>query len=158
MLRRARRLANLRPKDWLGLAQAYCYLLVAGWHLHVRRRRLDRWLMDGTPVPLPPAGPEGAPFADFAAWCVGVAARRPFRWARCLQRSLALCLWLEARGMSPALRIGVRKDGDRLGAHAWVECQGRVVNEGPMVEQEFALLRASKPSAGLPARGERGQQ
>lgn len=147
MLRRARRLASLGPKGWLGLAQAYRYLLVAGWHLRVRRRRLSRWLAEGPPGPLP-VGPEDASFADFAAWCVGAAAKRPFRWARCLQRSLALCLWLEAHGLSPRLRIGVRKDGPRLDAHAWVECQGRVINDGPMVEKEFALLRASRPARG----------
>ena len=47
--------------------------------------------------------------------------------ATCLAQALAGQRLLAAHGHSSRLRIGVRKDGTRLGAHAWLEHQGRVV-------------------------------
>ncbi len=47
--------------------------------------------------------------------------------ATCLAQALAGQRLLAAHGHSSRLRIGVRKDGARLGAHAWLEHQDRVV-------------------------------
>jgi hypothetical protein len=48
---------------------------------------------------------------------------------RCLLRSL-LVLWLfEARGESPGLWIGVKKDAGMLSSHAWIETRGVVRGE-----------------------------
>ena len=47
----------------------------------------------------------------------------------CLHRSLTLWWLLRCRGIDGELRIGVRKVGDRLVAHAWVEFQGVVLND-----------------------------
>ena len=47
--------------------------------------------------------------------------------ATCLAQALAGQRLLAAHGYSSRLRIGVRKDGARLGAHAWLEHQDRVV-------------------------------
>jgi hypothetical protein len=41
--------------------------------------------------------------------------------ATCLRQSLVLVAMLGRRGEPAALRIGVRKTGDRLAAHAWVD-------------------------------------
>jgi hypothetical protein len=40
----------------------------------------------------------------------------------CLTRSLVLVRLLRRRGLPAELKIGVRKPGRRLEAHAWVEC------------------------------------
>lgn len=45
----------------------------------------------------------------------------------CLPRSAALYWLLERVGHEAELRIGVRKDGEVLRAHAWVECAGEVL-------------------------------
>ena len=40
----------------------------------------------------------------------------------CLRESLVLYALLRRRGVAAKLRLGVAKDGQRLTAHAWVEC------------------------------------
>ncbi len=56
---------------------------------------------------------------------------RASRWipgARCLPQALAAQVLLARTGLSTDLRIGVaREPEEKLGAHAWVEHQGRVV-------------------------------
>ena len=47
--------------------------------------------------------------------------------ATCLAQALAGQRLLAAHGHPSRLRIGVRKDGARLGAHAWLEHQGVVI-------------------------------
>lgn len=60
---------------------------------------------------------------------VGIAAYHgPYR-ATCLRRSLALWWLLRRRGIPADLRIGVRKDGGELQAHAWVEHNGQALND-----------------------------
>jgi len=51
------------------------------------------------------------------------ASRSPVR-TRCLERSVALSGMLARRGIPAVLRIGVRRTGADLEAHAWVECAG----------------------------------
>ncbi len=78
-------------------------------------------------------------------------ARRYARWlekasryhivrARCLHRSLTLHRWLRRDGIASDLRIGVRKDGGALKAHAWVEIDGHVVNDGRTAVAQFTPL------------------
>jgi hypothetical protein len=50
----------------------------------------------------------------------------PFRLT-CLERSIALHRLCERFGVSTELRIGVRKQGDVLEAHAWVEHDSTIV-------------------------------
>jgi hypothetical protein len=46
----------------------------------------------------------------------------------CLDRALALCSMLTARGLAATLQIGVRKTGETtLAAHSWVEHDGEVL-------------------------------
>jgi Transglutaminase-like superfamily len=53
----------------------------------------------------------------------------------CLDRSLALCWMLRRRGIPAQLRMGARKDGTQLKAHAWVESDGTALND-PEAEHE----------------------
>jgi hypothetical protein len=66
--------------------------------------------------------------------------RVPFLRARCLQRSLALYLWLRGEGVASELCIGVRKEGRALRAHAWIELDGQVVNDDPAAVAAFTPL------------------
>ena len=71
--------------------------------------------------PAPAAGPP----AEGAARLVSAAARHAPCRANCLQRALVLWWALRRLGRPGELRIGVRKRGGRLEAHAWVEQGGR---------------------------------
>ena len=135
------KLKRMTTANWRHVSLAYLYLIWAGWRLFVRKEKLDRWGMNGE---RPRTGrllteDERLILARQARW-VSVAARHPVSWARCLQRSLALCLWLERQDLQPDLKIGVRKDGVVLEAHAWVEYSGEVLNDRPDVSREFAPL------------------
>ncbi len=138
------RLLKLTPADWLGLLTAMRYLLIAGWALKTRRAHVAQRLTQIEP-PAPASGSSGDnEFPQRAARYIDLASRHPVRWARCLQRSLALCLWLEARGYSSAIRIGVRMTGSGLEAHAWVEYRGGVLNDSEVVESTFPRLRKTQ--------------
>jgi hypothetical protein len=73
------------------------------------------------------------------AWAVGAVARR-IPGATCLAQALAARVMLARRRMESRLRIGVKKDGESVAAHAWVEHRGRVIVGGessayaPLVE------------------------
>lgn len=58
----------------------------------------------------------------------------------CLSQSLALLWMLRRRGVSPALRLGVRLTGPKFDAHAWVEYDGRVLNDTQDVHTRFTAL------------------
>jgi hypothetical protein len=47
----------------------------------------------------------------------------------CGPRSLTLWWLLRRHGVAGELRIGVRRDGECIAAHAWVVCHGTVVGE-----------------------------
>lgn len=63
-------------------------------------------------------------------WAVKVASRY-VPAATCLTQALATQLLLVRRGYPAQLRLGVAKgENGALAAHAWVECQGRIVIGG----------------------------
>lgn len=97
--------------------------------------------------PSPLAPHEAVDEARRLAWIVGVASRRVFRRANCLQRSLTLWWLLRRRGLKGELRIGVRRklmaDPAEEGAvefHAWVEHAGVVLNDVRDVRDRFATF------------------
>jgi Transglutaminase-like superfamily len=55
----------------------------------------------------------------------------------CLERSLVLWWLLRRRGIPAELRIGARKDEQKLEAHAWVECGGSVLNQPDAAHLHF---------------------
>lgn len=94
-----------------------------------------------------------APAADARAveLALGRALRRaetyaPFRGV-CLSRSVALWCLLRRRGVQGRLCLGARLDAGRLSAHAWVECDGRIVNDTPDVRERFVPLEAARSAA-----------
>ncbi len=75
--------------------------------------------------------------AHVTAKMVTVAAQRgPFR-ASCLPQSLVLWWLLRRQGIDNELRFGVRKNPDRLEAHAWVELSNTVLNDRADVSRRF---------------------
>jgi hypothetical protein len=76
-----------------------------------------------------------------AAWFVAAAGR--LTGLRCLPRALALTRLLGRRGVAADLRIGVRHEGSTLLAHAWVEWNGRALNDDERHLQQFARFEGA---------------
>lgn len=81
-------------------------------------------------APVPEVDHSNGRVADQVTWAVRVASRY-FPRATCLTQALATQVLLHRRGYPTSLRIGVTKEANgKLAAHAWVECQGRIVIGG----------------------------
>jgi hypothetical protein len=74
------------------------------------------------------------------AWLVQTAADRGPLRANCLERSLVLWAVLRRRGIDCDLRIGARKQGERLEGHAWVEWDGVVLNDADDMNERFVVI------------------
>jgi hypothetical protein len=91
-------------------------------------------------LPLTPAQPASHETAANMALAINRAAYHGLYRANCLQRSLLLWWLLRRRGIDSQLRIGVRRTPNRFEAHAWLEVDGRVVNDNPKVISRFAVF------------------
>jgi Transglutaminase-like superfamily len=58
----------------------------------------------------------------------------------CLERSLSLWWLLARQGIATQFRIGVRKDGERFTAHAWVERDGVALGEPDETHLHYAAF------------------
>jgi hypothetical protein len=65
----------------------------------------------------------------------------------CLERSMVLWWLLRRAGIAGELHIGGRKSGPRFEAHAWVELEGKVLNDSADVHQHYARFDAPIASA-----------
>jgi hypothetical protein len=84
------------------------------------------------------AQPPDLASACAAADAVAIVAGRRVVGARCLGRSLLLWFLLRRRGTDAELVIGTAgAQGRALPAHAWVEVDGRPVNDALDVRQRF---------------------
>jgi hypothetical protein len=101
---------------WMGFAKAYQF---------VRRCKRARQ----TPAP---------DTVERVVWAVEEACVWYFKRAYCLQRS-AVCAWLlRRRGLAADLVIGFRPVP--IDSHAWVEVDGKVVNDRPQYQKFFRVL------------------
>jgi hypothetical protein len=68
------------------------------------------------------------------------AAHHSLTHSTCLERSL--CLWwlLARQGIATEFRIGVRKDGEKFAAHAWVERDGVAIGEPEAAHLHYAAF------------------
>jgi hypothetical protein len=58
----------------------------------------------------------------------------------CLERALSLWWLLARQGIATQFRIGVRKNGEKFTAHAWVECQGVAIGEPDASHLHYAAF------------------
>jgi len=70
-------------------------------------------------------------------WALDTACRNFFYPVTCLRRSLVLQVLLNHFGIAAELHLGVRKEGDVLEAHAWLEYQGCPIAEPEAVRDRF---------------------
>ena len=76
---------------------------------------------------------------------VNAAARYGWGQPTCLEKSLVLWSLLRQQGTASSLRIGARKNGGKLEAHAWVECDGVALNEPGNEHRHYATFDAAFP-------------
>ncbi|MEM7052780.1 MAG: lasso peptide biosynthesis B2 protein [Acidobacteriota bacterium] len=129
------------PREWAVLLHAFSLFFVISAGLALaslpRVRRLLR--VERAQRRRSVLGPEIiARQVDRAARCY------PFRVV-CLQRSLCLEHLLRFYGFPASFRLGVRRQDEELEAHAWVECHGRPIAEGPNLASFQPMERASAP-------------
>jgi Transglutaminase-like superfamily len=89
---------------------------------------------------LPPIATQNEKRAASAARMVRAAGRVGVSRATCLEESLALWWLLGKKGIAADLRIGVRKTQEKFEAHAWVEYEGKALNEPETQHQHFAAF------------------
>ena len=75
-----------------------------------------------------------------------IAVRRAARIlpARCLPQAVAAGCLLRRGGLAPTVQLGVARAGERLDAHAWLECDGQVV-VGEAERGRYTPLPATGP-------------
>ena len=145
MLRKLRRWATLAPADRKAVTEAWLLLVVARLSLGpLGLDRCQRLLASSSPPRSPEAEPVGPAASRLGHW-VGVAAANHPGSPRCLPRALVLRAMLARRGHEAVLRIGVRRPGSGLEAHAWVECGGRAVGAPELEDGGYSALL---PAAG----------
>ena len=139
-LAKARRyLAKARTLHWPLLVVALATLPLVNFGLKLTGyARLERWLAATSPTPRP-SGPEAEceRVLTRTTNVVDVAARRGAVYGTCLSRSLTLWWLLRWQGVSTALNIGVRRAAGLFEAHAWLEHEGRVINDQSDIGREF---------------------
>lgn len=148
MLRKLRSLRRLDAKDRRRALRAVLTLLNVSWSLRLLglARTRDRLRRRSTPLN-PASGSDVETLVSAWEWAVRLAARNVPCRARCLEQSLSLWYLLRRSGVDTVLRIGVRKGAAHtLEAHAWVELDGRPINDRPDIGQSYAAFEGPLPS------------
>jgi hypothetical protein len=81
--------------------------------------------------------------AALTAHMVNAADRHGLAHSSCLAKSLALWWLLGRQGIASHLRIGIRKENEKLEAHAWVERDGVALNEPDEHHRHYAAFDAA---------------
>jgi len=80
------------------------------------------------------------------AHMVNAADRHGMVHPSCLVKSLTLWWLLGRQEISSQLRVGIRKEGEKLEAHAWVEREGMALNEPEEQHHHYAAFDATLES------------
>lgn len=148
---RASRLARWRSlawdeRRWLLL----CLLLLPLMRLALRwfgLRRTQLWLEQRYPE-VADSAPDAQQLAKVQARAhlAAIAGRRGPIAATCLPQALLIYASLRRMGLRPLLQIGMRKQGERFDAHAWVELGGQALGQASLEHRAFAGLHAAGPA------------
>ena len=125
-LYRAGHVASLIAQAWIGLV-AFEMVRPAGF------ARLCTWLRRTAPVRR-----HRAVTPEDVLWSVDEACVWYVKRAACLQRSVVATWLLRRYGFAAQMVIGCRPLP--FESHAWVEIDGRVVNDPPQYQRAFAVL------------------
>lgn len=137
MLRKWDKFQQLSRAERFLLAQALFLLPLNVLGLRVLGFR--RWQSVLERLLTKPSNTANVIIAQGIARVVNIAAAQMFRNV-CLPRSMTLWWMLGRRGIASELHIGVRKEADIFTAHAWLECQGIILNDSAEVSTNFTAF------------------
>ena len=129
-----RKLLRLSSREiWL-LLQAALLLTAARLALSfVSVARLQKLGAARVPDSRPPRLPP-----QTTARMVRIAARYGFYRAKCLEQSLVLRWLLQRQGVNAQILFGARKEDELMEAHAWVEVNGKSLDEQSDMHRPFS--------------------
>lgn len=127
-LGRSVRLGVLTARAWCCLAGFDLALLAGFAHAHERLRR----------CPIRGSRATNGPTVEQIVWAVDEACVWYVKRAHCLQRSAVTTRLLRRHGLPAELVIGYRPTP--FESHAWVEIDGRIVNDRQQYRKFFAVL------------------
>ena len=100
----------------------------------------------GVPGTLPPESAHAAILIRRALEVMDIAEHRGLNGGNCLSRSLVLWWLLRRKGIETDLRIGARSLKGAFDAHAWLEHQGRPINDTEGVAERYpAFDKSTQP-------------
>ena len=73
--------------------------------------------------------------ASHISWVVNLISSKTPWESKCLVQALTAQKMLKKRGISTTIYLGVRKDGNKMKAHAWLRCGKYYVTGGAIREQ-----------------------
>jgi len=144
MWERLRRFRALeRPGQNLFLRAIFLLPIVAlslRWRgLRGTQAMLERFVSNGSPSQ---DSAEVDRLAALTAHMVNVADRSGLVHPSCLAKSLTLWWLLMRQGIAANLRVGIRKENEKMAAHAWVERDGTALNEPEEHHRHYAAFDA----------------
>jgi len=144
MWERLRRFSALeRPAQSLFLRAIVLLPIVAvslRWRgFRATQAMLERFVSNGSPSQ---DSAELDSRAALTAHMVSVADRTGLVNPSCLAKSLTLWWLLMRQGIAAELRIGIRKENEKMAAHAWVERKGVALNEPEEHHRHYAVFDA----------------
>lgn len=147
MWERLRRFSALAPPARLIFLQAAALLPLISLGLRFRgflktRTFLQKHISGAGRQPASDTGHS----VDLTVRIVRAALRHSLPRPTCLQESLVLWSLLGRQGIASELRVGVRKQGDKFEAHAWVERDGVALNEPEALHEHYAAFDAALAS------------
>jgi hypothetical protein len=151
MRRHLERWRGLAPRERRLLLQLTLLLPLIGLALNLLGYRrthdaLGRAIPQRTSAPRRAPAESPAEIARLIARLVSIAARHgPYR-ASCLRQSLALWWLLRRRGIAADLRIGVRREQNRVEAHAWVEYNDEALSDAGSTSGTYEAFDTPLPA------------
>lgn len=139
-LKRPLQRTDVTPSHGLGerFATAYAFLALLVVDLVVKAAGFHRFYRLVRGFPVLGAKDESWPGTSKVCSAVDRAASLYFKKAWCLQRSATTACLLRLRGVNAQLVIAARRMP--FDAHAWVERDGKVLNDSPVVQNRFIVL------------------
>ena len=147
MWERLRRFSALERPARVLFLRAAALLPLISLSLRLRGfRKTQAFLQKFLSLPGHSTDPPASSRADLTVRMVRAAVRNSLGHPTCLDESMTLWWLLERQGIGAELKVGVRKDGEKFEAHAWVERDGLALNEPESKHKHFAAFDAALAS------------